>query len=89
MCRKNEADCIFIKPVTLFLPQDSVLQNLQICPRRSIEAQHEICRFEVWSLKDTQNLLRMFNFRQIFSGYHQSYIFYDSVNFCKSLDWKY
>ena len=56
---------------------------------KAFEVQHEICRSELRSLKDTQNLLRKFNFHQIFSGYHQSYIFDDSVNFCKLLDWKY
>ena len=40
-------------------------------------------------LKDTQNLLRMFNFHQIFSGCHQSCIFDDSVNIGKLLDRKY
>ena len=40
-------------------------------------------------LKDTQNLLRMFNFHQIFSGCHQSCIFDDSVKICKLLDRRY
>ena len=40
-------------------------------------------------LKDTQDLLWMFNIHQIFSGCQQSCIFDDSVKICKSLDREY
>ena len=52
----------------------------------SIEIQHEICQFKVWSLKDTQNLLQMFNLNQNFAICHQSYVFDGSVILWKLFD---
>ena len=54
---------------------------------KACEVQHEICWFKAWSLKDTQNLLWLFNLHQIFAVCHQSYVFDDSVNVCKLLNW--
>ena len=31
MCGKNEVDCSFTKPLTLFLPWDLMCQNSQFC----------------------------------------------------------
>ena len=55
MCRINEVNCSFIKLVTLFLPRDSMGQS-NFVHGEGFEVQHEICRFQAWSLKDTQNL---------------------------------
>ena len=45
MCRKNEVDCSFIKPFTLFLPQDLMRQNLQFVHSKAIEVQHKMYTF--------------------------------------------
>ena len=37
MCTKPEINRNFIKLVEFFLPRDSLWQNSQFCPRRSIE----------------------------------------------------
>ena len=55
----------------------------------TVEVQHEIYSLQAWSLKDTQNLLQMFNFHHISSVCHQSCVFEDSINFCKLSGWKY
>ena len=43
----------------------------------AFEVQHEICWFKVWSFKDTQNMLWLFNLHQIYDAIcHQSYGFF-------------
>ena len=42
MCRKNEVDWSFIKFVTLFIPRDSLQQNLQFVHGKTFEVQHEM-----------------------------------------------
>ena len=54
----------------------------------AFEVQHEISRFQAWSLKDTQNLSLMFNFHRIPSVHHQRCIFDNNLNSYKLLDWK-
>ena len=56
---------------------------------KTFEVQHEIYRFQARSLKYKQNPLRIFNFQQIFSIWHQICVFDDNVNFCKLLDWNF
>ena len=52
----------------------------------TFQVQHEIYQCQAWSLKDTQNPFRMFNFHQTSSVGIQSYMFDDNVSFSKLLD---
>ena len=69
MCRKSKLKRSFSKHVTVFLPHLTFYSMFTMyhgiqCDkiRNSVHGKHEICRFKAWSLKETQNLLRMFNF---------------------------
>ena len=85
MCRKNEVDCSFIQLIMLFLPWNSRWQNLQFCSQRSI-----------WSSGWNVPILglelkrhRIYHECSISMKFpHQSCVLYDSVNFYKSLVWK-
>ena len=40
-----------------------------------------VCRFKVWSFKDTHNLVQIFTYRQTFAICHQIYVFDENVFF--------
>ena len=65
MCRKNEVDCSFIKLLRYFYHGIQCNKTRNFVPGEAFEVQDETYQFYVWSLKDTQNLLRMFDLHEI------------------------
>ena len=61
--------------LTVFLPWIQCDKTCNFVHGETFEVQHEIYQFQAWSLKDTQNPLRKFNFHQISSVCFQSYVF--------------
>ena len=82
--KKKWVNCSFIKLVTVFLPWESMWQNLQFCPWQSIWS-------KAWNIPILGVELKRHRIHyqcSTSSVCHQSCVFFDSVNFCKLLDWK-